>query len=130
MTNSLIPDPRPPTPDHQSYKWSGRVLQAGMYLSFSCMVAGLAWWLGAGAPGGEDSARRGLSVDRLLPELWAGNPLAILNLGVVLLLVTPAAALFSLIITFALARNWPFTLVSLLVGAILAASMAISLFAR
>ena len=114
-------------PDEQTYKWAGYILQAGMYVSFACMLAGLVWWLAVGAPGGAASAKKGLALDTLLPELWAGNPLALLNLGVVLLLVTPAASLLSIIFTYALARNRPFTLIASLVGAILALSITISL---
>jgi uncharacterized membrane protein len=101
-----------------------------MYLSFGCMVAGLVWWLAAGAPGGEESAKKGLALGRLLPELWAGNPLALLNLGVVLLLITPAVSLLSLIVTFAQARNRRFTLIASLVAAILAVSILISVLSR
>lgn len=101
-----------------------------MYLSFAAMLAGLIWWLAAGAPGGEGSAATGLPFGRLLPELWAGNPLALLNLGVLLLLVTPAVSLVSLIITFAQARNRRFALIASLVALILAVSIVISVLSR
>jgi hypothetical protein len=117
-------------PDEQTYKWAGYILQAGMYVSFGCMLVGLVWWLAVGAPGGVASAKKGLALDKLLPELWAGNPLALLNLGVVLLLVSPAASLLSIILSYALARNWRFTLIASLVGAILAVSIAISVLSR
>jgi hypothetical protein len=118
------------TRDDRTYRWAGYILQAGMLLSFGCMLGGLVWWLAAGAPGGEGEARRGLPFERLLPELTGGNPLALLNLGVALLLVTPAFSLLSLIVTYALDRNWRYTLVASLVGAILAVSITLSFVAR
>jgi uncharacterized membrane protein len=112
--------------DEQSYRWAGYTLQAGMYSSFACMVGGLVWWLSAGAPGGSANARQGIALDRIWAELTAGNPLALLNLGVALLLFTPAITLLTQIVTFALARNWLFTAVATFVGAVLLLGLAIS----
>ncbi|MDQ3929567.1 MAG: DUF1634 domain-containing protein [Chloroflexota bacterium] len=113
--------------DHQTYRWVGVTLTAGMYASFAAMGAGLVWWLVAGAPGGVASASSVVPLEGLLPELGAGNPLALLNLGVLMLLATPGVTLLAQIITYAAARNWRFAGIGALVAAILLLSLALSL---
>jgi uncharacterized membrane protein len=113
--------------DTQTYTWASRTLRWGMYVSFGAMVAGLVWWLLTGAAGGEASAARVIPLDRLLPELAALNPLALLNLGVVLLLATPGVTLLAIIVTYATARNWRYTAIGASVAAVLLFSLAISL---
>lgn len=113
--------------DEQTYRWAGLTLKWGMYTSFGSMVVGLVWWLAAGAPGGQTSAAKVIPLDRVLPELLALNPLALLNLGVILLLATPGVTLLAEIITFAAARNWRYAGIAALIGAILLLSLALSL---
>src|SRR5438128_11914350 len=98
-----------------------------MYVSFGAMVAGLVWWLLAGAVGGQASAAQLIALDKLLPELSAGNPLALLNLGIVLLLATPGVTLIAIIVTYAAAHNWRYAGIAAFVAAILLLSLAISL---
>src|SRR5438874_1911898 len=88
-----------------TYRWAGFTLQAGMYASFLAMGLGIVWWLLTGAPGGSGLASKVLPFDRLLPELFAGNPLALVNLGVLLLLAAPGFSLLVVIITYAASRN-------------------------
>ena len=113
--------------DTQTYKWAGIALTTGMYASFGTMVAGLAWWLLTGAPGGASLAGQGIPLDRLWGELVALHPLALLNLGVVLLLATPGVTLLAQIVTYAAARNWRFAGIAALVGVLLLISLALSL---
>jgi uncharacterized membrane protein len=115
------------TKDQQTYIWAALTLRWGMYISFGAMVAGLVWWVLAGAPGGESSAAKVIPLDRILPELVALNPLALINLGVVLLLATPGVTLFTIIVTYAAARNWRYVGIAMSVAAILLLSLAISL---
>jgi uncharacterized membrane protein len=115
------------TKDAQTYIWAARTLRWGMYASFGAMVAGLVWWVIDGAPGGETSAAKVIPLDRILPELIALNPLALLNLGVVLLLATPGVTLFAIIVTYTAARNWRYAGIAASVAAILLLSLAISL---
>ncbi len=68
-----------------------------------------------------------MPIDRVLPELLSANPLGLLNLGLLLLLITPASTLVTVLITYSIARNWRFAGIALLVDAILALSLAISL---
>lgn len=98
-----------------------------MYASFVAMAAGLVWWVAAGAPGGQSSAAKVMPLDRLLPELFALNPLALLNLGVVLLLATPGVTLLASIGTYVMARNWRYAGIAALIGAILLLSLGLSL---
>jgi uncharacterized membrane protein len=90
------------------------------------MGGGLIWWLLAGAPGGETSASRGLPVERILAELLAGNPLALVNLGVVLLLATPGITLLTQIVSYAAARNRLYAGIASLVAAILLLSLVLA----
>ena len=112
--------------DIQTYKWAGLTLTLGMYASFGTMVAGLGWWLLVGAPGGVVEAGKGVALDKLWSELLALNPLALLNLGVLLLLATPGVTLLVEIATYAAARNWRFAGIASLVGILLLISLAIS----
>ena len=113
--------------DAQTYRWAAITLQAGMYASFAAMGAGLLWWLLAGAPGGTESASKGMPMDTIVSQLLIGNPLALVNLGVLLLLATPAVTLLGEIITFAAARNWRYAAIAALVGAILLLGFAMSM---
>jgi|GEM_PF-1961885 len=113
--------------DTQTYKWAAITLTVGMYSSFGAMVAGLAWWLFTGAPGGESVAGQGIALDKLWGELMALHPLALLNLGVLLLLATPGVTLLAQIATYAAARNWRFAGIASFVGVLLLLSLAISL---
>ena len=97
-----------------------------MYASFGAMSVGLLWWLLAGAPGGEETAAKGIALDRIAAELLAMNPLALLNLGVVLLLITPGITLLAQIVTYAAARNWLYAGIALLVGLILPLSLTVA----
>jgi len=112
--------------DVQTYRWTALTLQSGMYLSFAAMGGGLVWWLLAGAPGGDASERRVLPLGDIAPQLLVGNPLALLNLGVLLLLATPGVTLLTTLITYIAARNWRYAGIAALVCLILLLSLAIS----
>lgn len=120
-------DPELKNRDKQTYRWAGLTLTTGMYISFAAMGLGLAWWLLKGAPGGSASAAKTVPLDRIFPELLAGNPLALLNLGLVILLATPGVTLFTEIATFIIERNWRYAGIAGLVGLILLVSIAFSL---
>jgi Protein of unknown function (DUF1634) len=82
---------------------------------------------GGWLPGGSASASKVLPFDRLVPELAAGNPLALVNLGVLFLLATPGVTLFAAIISFLGARNWRYAAIASIVGATLLLSLILSL---
>ena len=117
----ITPEAKPDI-DAQTYRWAGLSLTAGMYASFAAMAVGMVWWLIAGTP-----PSRVIPLDSILSELMALNPLALLNLGVLLLLATPGITLLAQIITYAADRNWRYVGIASLVGAILLLSLAISL---
>lgn len=94
--------------DTPTYRWVSRVLRVGMYISFAMMVGGLVWWLLAGSPGGDVAENIAIPVDRIIPELFALNPLALTSLGVVMLLLTPGFTLFTSAVTYARGRVWLF----------------------
>ena len=94
--------------DTPTYRWVSRVLRVGMYISFAMMVGGLVWWLLAGSPGGDVAENIAIPVDRIIPELFALNPLALTSLGVVMLLLTPGLTLFTSAVTYARGRVWLF----------------------
>src|SRR5687768_2089737 len=113
--------------DRLTYRWVGLILTAGMYASFAAMGAGLAWWVAVGTPGGDTLEARVVPIDRILPELIALNPLALINLGVLLLLATPGLTLIAEIITYGAARNWRYAGIAGLVSSILLLSLALSM---
>jgi uncharacterized membrane protein len=112
--------------DHRTYEWAGATLRMGMAASVAAMLAGFLWWLLSGSPGGGITAHV-MPADRVLPELLALNPLALVNLGVLLLLATPSVALAAQLVSFALARNWRYTAITAVIGAIILVSIGISM---
>jgi uncharacterized membrane protein len=113
--------------DEPTYRWAAFTLRLGMYASFAAMGAGLVWWLLSGGPGGPTSASRGLPLDSVIAQLLQGNPLALLDLGVLLLLATPGITLLVELFTFAAARNWRYVAITALVSLILLISLALSM---
>jgi uncharacterized membrane protein len=83
-------------------------LRIGMYASFAMMVVGQVWWLLSGSPGGDVVENIAIPVDRIVPELFSLNPLALTSLGVVALLLTPGLTLFTSAMTYARTRAWLF----------------------
>jgi uncharacterized membrane protein len=98
-----------------------------MYSSFGAMVIGLVWWAVKSAGQADSTQDKVIPLDRILPELFALNPLALLNLGVLFLLLTPGVTLLTEIVTYALARNRRFAGIASFVGLVLLVSLAISL---
>lgn len=96
-------------------------LTAGVAASLSVMAAGYILALARGGP------LPGAATP--LPELAAGlravEPGAVMSLGLMLLLATPAARVVVLVWVFARRREWPFVAASLIVLAVLAASVLI-----
>jgi uncharacterized membrane protein len=113
--------------DSNTYSWAGFTLRAGFYVSFALMVAGLVWWLAAGMPGGVEAPSGVVPFDHTFTELGAGNPLALLDLGVLVLLATPALTIAAVTLAYATARNWRYAALSLLIFAVLLLSVALSL---
>jgi uncharacterized membrane protein len=113
--------------DDRTYTWAAFTLRAGMFASFAAMLVGLGWWLLSGSPGGQESAQQVMPFDRLLPEMLALNPLALVNVGVLLLLSTPGVTLIAQFVAFALARNWLYAGITAFIALAIAFSLALSL---
>ena len=113
--------------DNTTYTWAGFTLRTGFYVSIILMVAGLVWWLAAGMPGGLEGPPGIVPFDKTFSELAAGNPLALLDMGVLALLATPGVTIATVALSFATARNWRFAALSVLIFAILLLSVALSL---
>jgi uncharacterized membrane protein len=114
------------TSDRLTYRWASLSLRAGMYTSFGAMSIGLVWWLAAGGHSDPTTGGRVVEIERIIPELLAGNPLALINLGVLLLLATPGVTLLTAIVTYAIEGNRRFVGISSLIGLVLLLSLALS----
>ncbi|MDQ6694574.1 MAG: DUF1634 domain-containing protein [Chloroflexota bacterium] len=118
-----------PTPDRDAtvYRWGGYALSVGAFAAFGTMLVGLIWWFVAGTPGGDAGSAKSLPLSALLPRLMALDPSAFLNLGVLLLLITPTATLLCQIGAHSIARTWRYAGIAILVGAILLLGLTISI---
>lgn len=113
--------------DDRTYTWAAFTLRAGMIASFAAMLVGLVWWVLSGSPGGQEAAQHVLPFERLVPELLALNPLALVNVGVLLLLSTPGVTLVAQFVAYALARNWLYAGITAFISLAIAFSLALSL---
>jgi uncharacterized membrane protein len=92
-------------------RWVHLVLRWGMLLSMSVMLVGLV--LFAFSPSGHDEID--LSPGEIVPGIAAGDPIAIIDLGIVLLIATPLTRVLTTLIIFVIDREPRFILASLLV---------------
>jgi uncharacterized membrane protein len=98
------------------YRGVQRTLIGGMALSFSLMGVGLAWQLANPQPHPEQV----VPLDRLPAELLAGNPLALLDSGLLVLLLIPAVHLSVAAVQFGRQREPRYLALTLLVLGLLA----------
>jgi len=101
---------------------AGLILIGGSSLSFVIMIAGFILLVGKPLPS------RALA--QPVPEVLAGSarlePLALINLGILVLMATPVLRVIIAIVGFALERRWRFVGVSGLVFAMLMISFAVA----
>jgi uncharacterized membrane protein len=111
----------------------GRLLQAGVLLASAVVLAGGVLFVRANFghiadyrtfAGEPDGLRHARGLFRLL---MAGDPAAVIQVGVLLLIATPVARVVFAVIAFALERDRLYVAVSLTVLAVLAASLIYSL---
>ena len=118
MTNAQIPR------EDAIYDNAIRVLRGGFLVSAALLVAGIAWSI----------AERQSLGDRVLPfqdvpgELIDGNPSAVIDLGILAMMVTPVILVLVIAWNFYGLRERRFAIASLLVLAVLVTSIVISLF--
>ena len=118
--------------DKQVEIFIGQVLRAGMLLSVAVTLLGLFLYLlhhASTVPNYHTfhSVSRGLlHPGALLPEAFHGEPLAIIQFGILLLIATPVARVAFLVGAFALERDRLYVFVSGLVLAVLLYSLVFS----
>jgi uncharacterized membrane protein len=110
------------TTDGGLYRGVQRTLAGGMILSFGLMGAGLLWQLADPHPNPEQV----VPLDRLGGELLAGNPLALLDLGILVLLGIPAVHLTVAAISFGRQGDRRYLMLALLVLVLLGVGAALA----
>jgi uncharacterized membrane protein len=102
------------------------VLRGGVLLSAAIIALGTAaffWQAFTGHVAGEAAFPHTLGAT--LAGVRAGNPAAIIVLGLLVLLATPLLRIIVSIVSFARERDWPYVAITLLVLAILLLSFAL-----
>lgn len=94
-------------------QWIASVLRWGCYLSASLLLVGFGWVLVA--PDVPIQAGPPIPLPMLVYQLREGNPYAVMQLGVLLLLMTPVVRVIAAAFSFALAGERRYALVSLAV---------------
>ncbi len=85
------------------------VLVSGMALSFCIMIVGLALYALAPTEGTT------LPLDRMLEGIGRGDPIAIIDLGIVILIATPFVRILAAGITFWMEKDYRFVGISVFV---------------
>jgi uncharacterized membrane protein len=97
------------------------VLRAGMILSISVLAVGLLLYVLSPGGGGES----GMSLDMMIDGLLRGDPVAVMNLGILLLIATPLTRVVTAAAVFIVDREPRFALVSFIVIAAIALAIAV-----
>ena len=108
----------------RAYRWVARVLQWGSWLSAGAMLAGVVWL--ASAPEVPLQVGPPVPLRLLAAQLAAGNPYAVMQAGVLLLLLTPLLRLGAAASSFWLEGERRYTLVSLVVLLIIVVSLLLA----
>lgn len=109
--------------DHALNLVVSRVLAVGLGVASALMIAGaLLVAVGAGP-----AAPQALPLAEIPAALWAGRSNGFLSLGILVLVVTPAARVVVLLGAFVLRREWGFALVSAAVLAVLGVGLVVGL---
>jgi uncharacterized membrane protein len=105
--------------DRRLDRYVSGVLHAGMILSISVLALGLLMFVLS--PGVETS----IPLDRLPEELMHLSPVAVIDLGILLLILTPLARVLAAAAIFAAQRELRFVLASLAVLAAIALAIVL-----
>ena len=97
------------------------VLVTGMVLSFSIMIVGLVLYAITPTEGTT------LPLDKVLDGILKGNPIAVIDLGIVILIATPLVRVIAACLTFGAERDYRFVGVSLFVLAMIILAVFIKL---
>lgn len=109
--------------DHALNLVVSRVLAVGLGVASALMIGG-ALLAGFGA-GSVDS--QALRLAEIPSALWAGRPNGFVSLGILVLVVTPAARVMLLLGAFARRREWGFALISAAVLGVLGVGLVVGL---
>jgi uncharacterized membrane protein len=120
----MNPAPRPD--DGGLYRGVQRTLVGGIVVSFGLMGLGLIWQIVSPRPHPEQV----VPLDRLPAELLAGNPLALLDLGVLALMAIPAVHLTVAAISFGRIGDRRYLWLTLLVLSLLAVGAGLAFLHR
>lgn len=119
--------PMKPFKDKDLQLFIGTLLQAGVIVAMLIVVSGLLLYLGQEGKGNIHyttfQAAEEFSFSAFFSKLGKGDSYAIIELGVMLLILTPIARVFFAMLAFFLERDWLYVLISFLVLGIIAASM-------
>ena len=108
----------------RAYTWVAAVLRWGSYISAGVMLLGVVLvFFASDVPIQVGSA---MPLAAMVEQLRYGNPYAVMQLGVILLLLTPLARLVVAALSFWLEGEPRYSLVSLAVLAIILASLLLS----
>ena len=102
-----------------------RVLRYGALISTLIMAAGVLLRIFRGHGGGGGAGF--VHLQDLFPQVLQLDPVAVTELGVLLLLFTPVARIFVAVVTFAIERDMKYTLISLGVLAVVLFSIAFAI---
>jgi uncharacterized membrane protein len=97
------------------------VLVTGMVLSFSIMIIGLVMYAISPTEGTT------MSLDKIFDGIVHGNPIAVIDLGIVLLIATPLVRVIAAGITFGLEKDYRFLGISIFVLAMIVLAVFIKL---
>ncbi|HEY3421204.1 MAG TPA: DUF1634 domain-containing protein [Methanomassiliicoccales archaeon] len=97
------------------------VLVSGMMLSFTIMTIGLVMYAFAPAEGTT------MALDRIPGGVIGGDPIAVIDLGIVILIATPFVRILAAGITFGMEKDYRFVGISLFVLAMIILAVFIRL---
>ena len=105
------------------YRTISAVLRWGLYFSLAAMIVGLALLILTPGP----VAVEPLGFAEILAGVFKLQALAWLNLGVLILLITPVLRVVTALVGFSAEREWVFAAVSAFVLAVLAVSYVLAI---
>lgn len=109
--------------DHALNLTIARLLAVGLVVASALMIGGALW----AAAGGGSVASRVFPLGALPEALSAARPTAFMTLGLLVLIVTPAARVVALLGAFVRRREWGYALISATVLAVLGVGLALGL---
>jgi len=99
----------------RAYLWVAATLRWGTYLSAGLLLAGVVWILAEGDGDRPIQVGPPMPLTRLAEQLLAGDPYAVMQAGVLLLLLTPVVRIGAAAVSFWLDGERRYTIVSLVV---------------